>query len=332
MGFYTTRNPLETGMTSQDAPIKLAISACLLGDNVRFNGGHKASDLCRDVLAKHFEFIRVCPEVAIGLGIPRESIRLVGSPEQPKALGTQTEGHDVTQPLTDYGVKMAHELAGIDGYILMQKSPSCGMERVKVYQANGYPAGSASGVYVKAFAQIHPELPMEEDGRLNDPVLRENFLVRVFAHARWRQLCAASLTHQGILAFHTQYKYQLLAHDPVQYKALGRLLADIGRYPVEEIAAPYFRQFMQGLKKPATRGTHCNTLQHMAGYLKNHLEASDRQEIHKLIGEYQQGHVPLVVPLTLLKHHLRHYPDAYLSAQSYLQPYPENLTGLRNAI
>lgn len=319
-------------MNPQEAPIKLAISACLLGDNVRFNGGHKASDLCMDVLAKHFEFIRVCPEVAIGLGIPRESIRLVGPAENPRALGTQTLGHDVTQALSDYGVQMAHQLADIDGYILMQKSPSCGMERVKVYQTNGYPGGSSAGIYVKAFAQAHPELPMEEDGRLNDPVLRENFLVRVFAHARWRQLQNTGFTHQNILAFHTQYKYQLLAHDPVQYKALGRLLADIGRHPAAEIAPRYFRQFMQGLKKPATRGTHCNTLQHLAGYLKTHLETADRQEIHQLIGEYQQGHVPLVVPLTLIKHHLRHHPDAYLAAQSYLQPYPENLTGLRNAI
>lgn len=311
--------------------IKIAVSACLLGQPVRFNGGHKASKLCLEVLAPYFEFVPVCPEMAIGLGTPREPIRLVGNADSPRALGVKDAELDVTQPLTEYGQKMAQQLQDISGYILMQKSPSCGMERVKLYQDNGHPLGSAPGIYAHAFSLARPELPIEEDGRLNDPVLLENFLVRVFAHAQWRTLCAEGLTHQGILAFHARSKFQLLAHNPPQYKQLGRLLADIGRYPAAEIGPRYFAQLMQALKKPATRGTHSNSLQHLSGYLKDHLEASDRQEIHQLILQYRQGHTPLVVPLTLIKHHLRKHPEAYLAAQSYLQPYPETLN-LRHAI
>jgi len=318
-------------MFSHLPPIKIAISACLLGHSVRFNGGHKESQLCTQTLAQHFAFIPVCPEVAIGLGTPREPIRLVGDPAAPKAIGTVHRERDVTQPLAQYGQQMAAALTGISGYILMQKSPSCGMERVKVYQENGYPAGGAAGVYTQAFAQANPDLPMEEDGRLNDPVLRENFLVRVFAHAQWQQLLHSGLTRQSVLDFHTRYKFQLLAHDPAQYKVLGRLLAEIGLHPIQEIGAHYFSHFMRALKKPATRGTHSNALQHLSGYLKDHLDSPDRQEIHQLIGQYRQGQVPLVVPLTLLKHHLRRHPEPYLAHQAYLQPYPESLS-LRNAI
>lgn len=318
-------------MTLPDPPLRIAISACLLGQPVRFNGGHKASTLCMEVLAKHFEFIPVCPEMAIGLGTPREAIRLVGDPAAPKALGTKDATRDLTAPLAAYAQQMAQSLGEINGYILMQKSPSCGMERVKVYQDNGYPAGTGAGVYAQAFMKACPDVPVEEDGRLNDPVLRENFLVRVFAHARWQALKQAGFTRQGILEFHAGYKYQLLAHDPQNYKKLGRLLADIGHYPLETLAADYFRQFMQALKKPATRGTHTNTLQHIAGYLKNALDAADRQELHQLIRQYRQGLIPLIVPLTLLRHHLRKHPDPYLATQAYWQPYPEALS-LRNAI
>lgn len=314
------------------SPIKIAISACLLGESVRFNGGHKASSLCLEVLAPYFDFMPLCPEVAIGLGVPREPIRLVGTPQAPQAVGTRHPEHNHTAALSAYGQAVAQQrLDQVCGHILMQKSPSCGLMRVKVYQENGYPAGTASGLYAAALARECPELPMEEEGRLNDPILCENFLVRVFAYAQWKNLSQTDLTHQAILNFHTHYKFQLLAHDPVQYKALGRLLADVGHHAPQDIGTRYIRQFMQALKKPATRGTHSNALQHLSGYLKGALDASDRQEIHRLIQEYRQGQIPLVVPLTLLKHHLRKHPDTYLANQAYLQPYPEGLT-LRNAI
>lgn len=313
--------------------IQIGISACLLGQEVRYNGGHKASRLCIEQLSRHFSFVPLCPEVAIGLGIPRAPIRLVGDPAAPRARGVTDPTLDVSAPLAEYGRRMAAEHPELCGYILMQKSPSCGMERVKVYQDNGYPAegGGAAGLYARAFMDARPELPVEEDGRLNDPVLRENFLTRVYAVAQWRALLAEGLTRRGLQDFHARYKYQLMAHNPVQYKALGQMVAGAGRRPLDEVAPRYFAALMAALRKAATRGTHSNVLQHLSGYLKRVLDAQDKRELQQLIDQYRQGLVPLVVPLTLLKHHLRHHPDPYLARQAYLQPHPEDLS-LRNAI
>ncbi|MFG3695302.1 YbgA family protein [Stutzerimonas stutzeri] len=319
-------------LSSSRAPIKVGISACLLGEPVRFNGGHKESRLCSETLARHFEFIPVCPEVAIGLGTPRQPIRLVGDPDHPRAVGSVHAELDVTDALTAYGQQVATELHDICGFVLMQKSPSCGMERVKVYQANGHPIeGGGSGLFAHALMQARPDLPIEEDGRLNDPVLRENFLTRIFAYAEWQRLVASGLTRKALVEFHSRYKYQLLATDPVQYKALGRLVATVGKQPLEAFAPSYFSQLMAALKKTASRGTHTNVLQHLSGYLKRDLGTQDKQELQRLIDQYREGVVPLVVPMTLLKHHFRRHPDRYVATQVYLQPHPEDLS-LRNGI
>lgn len=312
--------------------IKIGISSCLLGNPVRFNGGHKASRLCSETLAHHFEFVPVCPEVAIGLGTPREPIRLVGDPDSPRAVGTKHPELDVTEALTAYGKRIAAELTDVSGYILMQKSPSCGMERVKVYQANGHPVeGGGSGLFAHALMQARPDLPIEEDGRLNDPVLRENFLTRIFAYAEWQRLLEAGLTRKRLVEFHSRYKYQLMATDPLQYKALGQRVATVGNTPLEAFAPAYFSQLMSALKTTASRGTHSNVLQHLSGYLKRDLEREDKQELQRLIAQYREGIVPLVVPLTLLKHHFRRHPDRYIANQAYMQPHPEDLS-LRNGI
>jgi uncharacterized protein YbgA (DUF1722 family)/uncharacterized protein YbbK (DUF523 family) len=311
---------------------KIAISACLMGDEVRYNGGHKESRLCSRVLTDYFDFITVCPEVSIGLGIPREPIRLVGNPYQPEAVGTIDREINVTGPLAEYGRKMAAELSDICGYIFMQKSPSCGLERVKVYNPHGAPVdGGGRGIYAQAFCAQHPNLPVEEDGRLNDPVLRENFLTRVFAYSAWQHLLKEGLSRRGLTDFHSRYKYLLMAHNPVQYKALGNLLGNMGKTDAETLGPQYFSELMSALKKCATRRTHTNVLQHLCGYLKKTLSADDKQEVQHVIGQYRQGIVPLVVPLTLLKHHFRQHPDPYIAQQVYLQPHPENLS-LRNAI
>ncbi|UPQ80923.1 DUF523 and DUF1722 domain-containing protein [Pseudomonas knackmussii] len=312
--------------------IKIGISSCLLGNPVRFNGGHKESRLCSETLAHHFEFVPVCPEVAIGLGTPREPIRLVGDPDSPRAVGTKNPDLDVTEALTAYGKRIAAELTDLSGYILMQKSPSCGMERVKVYQANGHPVeGGGSGLFAHALMQARPDLPIEEDGRLNDPVLRENFLTRIFAYAEWQRLLEAGLTRKRLVEFHSRYKYQLMATDPLQYKALGQRVATVGNTPLEAFAPAYFSQLMSALKTTASRGTHSNVLQHLSGYLKRDLEREDKQELQRLIAQYREGIVPLVVPLTLLKHHFRRHPDRYIANQAYMQPHPEDLS-LRNGI
>ncbi|WP_460144677.1 YbgA family protein [Pseudomonas sp. S2_A02] len=311
---------------------KIAISACLMGAEVRYNGGHKASRLCSITLTDYFDFVSVCPEVAIGLGTPREPIRLVGNPEHPEAVGTVHPEINVTRPLADYGQKMAMELGDICGYIFMQKSSSCGLERVKVYHANGAPVdGGGRGIYAQAFCALHPDLPVEEDGRLNDPVLRENFLTRVFAYSAWQQLLQTGLTRRSLTDFHSRYKYLLMAHNPVQYKTLGNLLGNMGQSDLKELGPRYFSELMTALKKCATRRTHTNVLQHISGYLKQAISPEDKQEVQHVIGQYHKGIVPLVVPLTLLKHYFRQHPDPYIAQQVYLQPHPENLS-LRNAI
>ena len=311
---------------------KIAISACLLGAEVRFNGGHKESRLCSQTLNQHFEFVPLCPEVAIGLGIPRQPVRLVGNPAQPQAVGTVDSTLNVTRPLHDYGVEMAAAHTDICGYIFMQKSPSCGLERVKVYQDGGRPAElSGRGIYAQAFCDAHPDLPVEEDGRLNDPVLRENFMTRVYAYSAWQALLEQGITRRSLTEFHACYKYQLMAHHPVQYKILGNLLGSLGKQDPRDIAPQYFSELMKALKKCATRHTHTNVLQHISGYLKQSISPEDKQEVQQLIGQYLHGIVPLVVPLTLLKHHFRLHPNPYISRQVYLQPHPEDLS-LRNAI
>jgi uncharacterized protein YbgA (DUF1722 family)/uncharacterized protein YbbK (DUF523 family) len=311
---------------------KIGVSACLMGVEVRFNGGHKESHLCTRSLNEYFDFIPACPEVAIGMGIPREAIRLIGDPANPQAVGSVHSELNVTQALADYGTHMATEMDDLCGYIFMQKSPSCGLERVKVYQDNGVPAPDGGrGIYAQAFCARHPDLPVEEDGRLNDPVLRENFITRVFVYADWQALLRSGLSRRGLTEFHTRYKYQLMANNPAQYRVLGKMLGSMANADPDDIGPRYFSELMSALKKCATRGTHTNVLQHLNGYFKKTMSPGDSQEMQRLIAQYRQGVVPLVVPLTLLKHHLRQHPDPYVSQQVYLQPHPENLS-LRNAI
>lgn len=311
---------------------KLGVSACLMGVEVRFNGGHKESHLCTRSLNEYFDFIPACPEVAIGMGIPREAIRLIGDPANPQAVGSVHSELNVTQALADYGTHMATEMDDLCGYIFMQKSPSCGLERVKVYQDNGVPAPDGGrGIYAQAFCARQPDLPVEEDGRLNDPVLRENFITRVFVYADWQALLRSGLSRRGLSEFHARYKYQLMANNPAQYRVLGKMLGSMANADPDDIGPRYFSELMSALKKCATRGTHTNVLQHLNGYFKKTMSPGDSQEIQRLIAQYRQGVVPLVVPLTLLKHHLRQHPDPYVSQQVYLQPHPENLS-LRNAI
>ncbi|MVW75061.1 YbgA family protein [Pseudomonas xionganensis] len=311
---------------------KLGISACLLGAEVRYNGGHKESRLCSRTLNEYFDFVPLCPEVAIGLGTPREPIRLVGDPQAPRAVGTVNRAVDVTAPLAAYGERVAEEQTELCGYIFMQQSPSCGLHRVKVYQDNGRPSEpQGRGIFAQAFCARHPDLPVEEDGRLNDPILRENFITRVFAYAEWQQLLRQGLTRKALIDFHSRYKYLLMATHPMQYKALGRLLGNLAQHDLNELAPHYFSQLMEALKHCATRRTHSNVLQHLCGYLKQNLSREDKAEIQQLIGQYRQGVVPLVVPMTLLKHHFRRHPDDYIAQQVYLQPHPEDLS-LRNAL
>lgn len=313
-------------------PIPVGISSCLLGEPVRYNGGHKGSAYCLEVLAPYFAFEPFCPEMAIGLGVPREPLRLVGrTGEAPRARETRDERVDVTEALLATGRTIALERPHLRGYILTKGSPSCGMERVRVYHPNGMPNSSDSGLFARALREANPVLPMEEAARLNDAVLRENFIARVFAYDDWKLRVEADPGYHQLLQFHSRQKYLLMAHHYAGYRELGRFVAQAQTLPLEQAMAQYLRAFMSHMTRKATRQSHTNVLLHIFGYLKQAIDARCKQALLDKIEEYRLGQIPLVVPLTLLKHYLDRYGSDYIGAQTYLNPYPCQL-GLSNSI
>ncbi len=305
------------------AVIRVGISGCLTGQQVRFDGGHKRSDFCTEQLARFVEFVPVCPEMAIGLGTPRPSIRLIN--REGNLLAQTAKGEDVTAALRDYGRQMAARFEGLSGYILCAKSPSCGMERVRVYHESGKGnAKEGTGIYTAELMRALPLLPLEEDGRLNDAVLRENFVTRVYALHDWQCLMHQGLTAARLIAFHSRYKYLLMAHHRDSYLRLGKLLSDLS-CDVEQKADAYISGMMQALGNKASRNNHTNVLQHLQGYFKQQLTSRQRQELARTIHQYRQGILPLLAPITLLRHYLEEHPNDYLHQQVYLNPHPEAL-------
>ncbi|WP_020209627.1 YbgA family protein [Gilvimarinus chinensis] len=310
--------------------IPVGVSQCLLGETVRYDGGHKRSRYLTDQLNQYFDYHPVCPEVAIGLGIPRKPIRLVATDTGTRVQQNDDPSVDHTDALADYGEKMATELSHLCGYIFMQNSPSCGVFDMKRYGDNGYPKDKhGRGLYAQKLMEKLPLLPVEEAGRLNDAGLRENFITRVYAYFDWRTQVESAPTAKKLINFYSRYKYQVMAHHPPSYKAIGRLLADLKSRSIAESCDDFIQEFMYALSFQATRKGNTNALMHLRGYLKNQLDAAEKAELSDLIENYRLGYVPLVVPMTLLKHHLLKVDDAYLQSQSFWSPHPEKL-GLRN--
>jgi uncharacterized protein YbgA (DUF1722 family)/uncharacterized protein YbbK (DUF523 family) len=314
-----------------DEAIRIGISSCLLGERVRFDGNHKRDTYIVSTLGKWFEFVPVCPEVAIGMTVPRQPIRLVQTTNQIRVRGVKDASLDVTEPLAAYGREMAAKLTDLSGYLFKRGSPSCGMERVKVYTEAGQPTQNSTGAYSGVFMAAHPLLPCEEEGRLGDPELRENFIERVFVYHRWQGLVASGLSPRKLVEFHTEHKYQILAHNQSAYRRMGRLVAGAGSAPIDALGAQYVTELMAALSRRANPRGHTNVLQHLFGYVSSKLDAGDRLEMVEIIDQYRNELVPLVVPLTLLKHHFRRYPNPYLERQHYLSPHPKELM-LRNLI
>jgi len=311
--------------------IAVGISSCLLGQEVRFDGGHKLDNYITGTLTEYFDFLPVCPEVAIGLPVPRPPIRLVREDDGIHVRGIKDPSLDVTDKLHAYGRKMAGSMRGISGFILKRASPSCGMERVKVYAPDGRSIDKAAGAFAEELMRALPLLPVEEEGRLGDPGLRENFIMRVFVYHRWQQLLRSRLSAKKLIDFHADHKYLVMAHNQAAYKRLGSLLADAGAQDLKALSQRYIEELMGALRRPATRRGHANVLQHLLGYLKNRLDREDKAEMLELIEQYRDGLVPLVVPVTLLKHHFRRHPHEYIERQVYLSPHPHELM-LRNLI
>jgi len=312
--------------------IKLGISTCLLGENVRFDGGHKLDRYLTDTLGQYVEYIPVCPEVECGFGIPRESFRLVGDPEHPRLITTRTN-QDHTERMAAWAKKRTDELEREDlcGFIFKSGSPSSGMERVKIYDYNGVPSKIGIGIFARIFMDHFPLLPVEEEGRLHDPRLRENFIERLFALKRWRDELKEKPSLKALVAFHTRNKLLLLAHSPQHHRQMGKLVAGGKELPLKELYARYQEIFLEALRLKTTNKKHTNVLMHMLGYFKGQLSGDEKQELRELIEQYRLEALPLVVPMTLMSHYVRKYDETYLKDQTYLQPHPAELH-LRNHV
>jgi uncharacterized protein YbgA (DUF1722 family)/uncharacterized protein YbbK (DUF523 family) len=312
--------------------IRVAVSACLLGEPVRYDAGHKHDRYVTDVLAAHFELVPVCPEVEVGMGTPREALRLVRVGSEVRMRGV-TSGSDHTEAMRRFAGRRIAALSrlGISGYILKKSSPSCGMERVRVYTAAGMPSHSQPGIFAAELLREMPLLPVEEEGRLCDAVLRESFIERVFAHHRVTELFGGRWTMKSLVEFHTREKMLLSAHQPAAATALGRIVAGAAGVPRAEVALAYRTGFLQALAKPALPRRHVNVLQHMLGQFRGVLDARARAALAEVIEDYRQGLVPLVVPITLVRHYVDLHGIATLARQTYLEPHPRELL-LRNHV
>ncbi len=307
--------------------IRVGVSSCLLGEAVRFDGSHKRNAFILDILAPFIEIHAVCPEAELGLGVPREPIRLVRTGKTVKLVGS-TSGTDHTRTMRDWARKRVKELRtdGLDGFILKSRSPSCGLHRVKLYEVRDKPPSVAGrGVFAATLARAFPDLPMEEEGRLNDAAIREHFVGRVFVHHRLRTFFTPGWSRGDLVAFHTREKILLMAHAPGAYKDLGHLVAGAKSQSRPALERDYRSGFMAAMCKRATPGRNANALSHMAGYFKTHLDQDSRAELMGKIEDYRKGLVPLVIPMTLIGHFARRFGIDDLAGQTYLEPHPKEI-------
>jgi len=312
--------------------IKLGISTCLLGENVRYDGGHKLDRFLTETLGQYVKYVPVCPEVECGLPVPRESMHLEGTPEQPGIVTSRTH-NDKTEQMVTWANKRVVELEeeNLCGFVFKSNSPSSGMERVRIINDKGMPEKKGVGIFAKIFMEHFPLIPVEEEGRLHDPKLRENFIERVFAMKLWRELLSKKWSLGPLVDFHSRNKLLILSHSPKHYQIMGKLVADGKSMAITELYKGYEVLLMEALKLKTTVKKNSNVLQHMMGYFKKHLPSDEKQEIIEIIQQYQEGYVPLIVPITLMNHYIRKYKQPYLTMQTYLNPHPMALR-LRNHV
>ena len=311
---------------------KLGISACLLGQKVRFDGGHKLDPFIRDTLGQFVEFVAVCPEVECGLGVPREAMRLVKGEDSPRLQTIRTK-LDHTERMLSWAQERLISLEKEDlcGFIFKSRSPSCGMERVKLYSQDGVPSKTGVGIFAKKFMEHFPLIPSEEEGRLFDPALRENFIERIFALKRWRDAKSKGLTSKELVEFHTQHKLLIFSHSEKHLREMGKLVARGNELSAKEVFDRYENLLMHALRLKATKKKHYNVMQHIMGYFKKLLSSDEKQELLEVMGNYLKGYLPLIVPITLLNHYVRKFKEPYLQQQVYLNPHPVSLQ-LRNHV
>jgi len=311
--------------------IKVGVSSCLLGEKVRYDGGHKHDHYITDTLGRFFNFVPVCPEVGCGLPIPREAMRLEGNPETPRLL-TNKSRIDLTEQMLEFCRRVVEELEIEDlcGFIFKKDSPSSGLFRVKVYN-NGVPAKTGRGLFADAVVRHFPLLPVEEEGRLYDMNIRENFIERIFAFRRWKDFLLGKGDMGELVEFHTAHKLQLMAHSPKIYREMGKLVAEGKSMGHTQLLDRYQVLFMGALALHATSKKNTDVLSHVMGYFKQELSREEKAELLEIISQYHDGLIPLVVPITLLRHYVNKYDQQYLKKQFYLNPHPLELM-LRNHV
>ena len=312
--------------------IRLGISTCLLGENVRYDGGHKLDRFLTDTLGQYVEYVPVCPEVECGLPIPRESMHLEGDPESPRLMTSRTK-QDMTERMVSWAKKRVVELEkeGLCGFIFKSDSPSSGMERVRVYNEKGMPAKKGVGMFAKIFMNHFPLLPVEDEGRLHDPKLRENFVERIFTLKRWREVLEKKESRGNLVDFHKQHKMLILSHSLKHHQMMGKLVAQAKGIPLKELYQQCQAILMEALQLKTTPKKNANVLMHMMGYFREQLSSDEKQELLEVIDHYRQEHIPLIVPITLINHYVRKYNQSYLKEQIYLNPHPLELQ-LRNHV
>ncbi len=306
--------------------IKLGISTCLLGEKVRYDVNHKLDSFLKDTLGQWVQYVQVCPEVECGLPTPREAMRLVGNPDNPR-LVTNNAGIDYTEKMKAWGAERLKELEkeGLCGYIFKSKSPSCGIKRIKVYSDKDKPVKKGVGIWARMFMDYFPLLPVEDEGRLHDPVLRENFIERVFVFKRWRESVAGGKILGNLVKFHTRHKLLIMAHSVGIYRRLGKLVAEGKKHTPGQLYLEYLNLLAGALKLKTTLKKNVNVLYHLMGLFKKTLTADERREILELIDSYAKGYIPLIVPVTMFNHFVRKYGQSYLEEQYYLNPHPLEL-------
>ena len=310
--------------------IRIGVSACLLGQLVRFDGGHKHDRYLTDTLGEYLDFVPVCPEVESGFSIPRETLRLVGDPKAPRLITSRTN-IDYTDHMLGWAEKRVRELEAenLCGFIFKSDSPSSGLMRVKVYNPKGMAEKKGVGLFAQAFTRHFPLLPVEEEGRLNDPVLRETFIEQIFTLKRWRETLALGRSMKNIIDFHARHKLLLLSHSPANARLMGKLVADGKQVRIQSVYEQYESLLIETLRMKSTIKKNLNVLEHILGYFKNQLSADEKQEMLEIFDRYRSAFMPLIVPVTLLNHYVRKTSEPYLKQQVYLNPHPIALK-LRN--
>jgi len=299
--------------------IKVGVSSCLLGEKVRWDGNHKRDETVKKLLGKIFEWVPTCPEVEIGMGIPRETVQLTGNPGAPRMVGNTT-GTDWTTRMNRYSKKRSAELAKMNlcGYIFKNRSPSCGIDRIPVTGKNGKIKKYGHGLFAESFMKKCALVPVEDEDRLHDARIRENFITRVFAYHRLAQLLNGRLSRKVLVEFHNTHKYLLMAHSHKHETALTKLIANAKQYSPSELKRRYAEGFMQALTFKTTVKKNAVALNHMLGFFKKLLSKMEKQGVIKAIEDYRNERVPLLVPITLIKHHVCKHKVDSLADQIYL--------------